>query len=139
MKVVILSRYFPAYHPRKGEPTNFVKSYKAGGKIHTIRSNAKGYYKDGEMVSLRYWSGKPYCSKQVEIGQTRIGIESVSIKSGVCPVLFTNGYQRPLPQLAENDGLSFGNFLDWFFPPNKPYCDFLGDILHFTDFRYGGE
>ena len=92
-KVMTFSRYFPAYHPRKGEPTYFVegiwesirnnqnidspqyhymkfesdimrwKQYQP--KHHTIRAGNR--WKVGDKFSPRVWSGKPYNSKQIII------------------------------------------------------------------------
>lgn len=94
-KVITFSRYFPAYHTRKGEPTYFVEQiqnslismnweidlYKninppmkflesltkenVGYKHHTIRAGNR--WKVGDKFSPRVWSGKPYNSKQIII------------------------------------------------------------------------
>jgi hypothetical protein len=92
MKVITFSRNFPATHPRKGEPTNFVEkiwqsiyldnvgSYEFEfanlqgfdiglhdvyePKNHTIRGGNR--WKEGEYFSPRVWSGKPYASKQIQ-------------------------------------------------------------------------
>lgn len=83
--VLTVSRYFPSGHKRAGDRTLFVEKicltsdglraiYKnVSPKIHTIRANF-GLWKKrfGEIeagracLSLRYWEGKPYRSKQVE-------------------------------------------------------------------------
>ena len=87
--VITLSRNFPAKHPRHGEPTNFdiqtanaflkmnmksVGLQQVGMKLHTIRTNydlwCKRFdqiYAGKACISLRYWTGKPYHSKQTEI------------------------------------------------------------------------
>lgn len=92
-KVIMFSRYFPSYHPRKGEPTYFVEkiwnsiAYKPEiyleqfpipydelgidfskidqEKHHTIRGGHR--FKVGDWFSPRVWSGKPYKSKQIVI------------------------------------------------------------------------
>ena len=86
-KVITFSRYFPAYHPRKGEPTYFVEQiyngfysknnlmdypngldvndFVKGIKHHTIRAGNR--WKVGDKFSPRVWSGKPYNSKQIII------------------------------------------------------------------------
>ena len=43
------------------------KKFLMGEKVHTIRKNERGYFKDGEGLSVREWSGAAYRSKQVEI------------------------------------------------------------------------
>ncbi len=84
-----VSRHFPAEHPRKGEPTYFIKKIlnaiehtgyylspeedmpQSIEKIHTIRANyplwAKRFEKinKGEaVIDLFYWSGSPYNYKR---------------------------------------------------------------------------
>lgn len=141
MKVLTVSRNFLKGHPRAGQPTYFVKQILEGKKLHTIRANEKGAFKDGETISLRWWSGKPYRSSQVEFMQVRIGIQSVRIvycSNGLRA--FVDGKKIWAEDLVEADGLSRADFINWFFTPGK-YGEFRGDIIHFTDFRYakGGE
>jgi len=129
MKVLILSSVFPTWHPRAGKPTGFRDKFEAGEKIHTIRANAKKYFKDGDVVSIREWSGRPYGSgsKQVVIMDgVRIGVEPV--------VLHRIDIDAAV---ARNDGLSMMDFRWWFFSHHSAPMEFAGDILHFTDFRYG--
>lgn len=94
-KVIIVSRTFPAYHPKAGCPTYFVeKIWKSIDRIlsiqeiaelpasvygricvdletnyapkhHTIRAGKR--WKIGDKASLRVWSEKPYRSKQIAI------------------------------------------------------------------------
>ena len=94
-KVITFSRVFPAYHPKKGQPTHFVeKLWKSLGNLnyqwdlvkvlqvsdalnvkmpysefepkhHTIRAGNR--WKVGDKFSPRVWSGKPYNSKQIII------------------------------------------------------------------------
>ena len=136
MKYIMLSRFFPATHPRKGEPTGFIEKILKGEKIHTIRANSRGHYQDGDELSLRYWSGKPYCSKQVEFHRCRIRLEPVKITFRH-PTLDTlmPGFNPEM--LANNDGLKWYDFYDWFNPSCENGKVFKGDIVHFTGFRYG--
>ena len=95
--VLTLSKTFPKWHPRAGEPTYFKeKIYNAGVlmsgpvdyklpanskdpnviKLHTLRGNYNRWNKIFEQIyageaclSLRVWSGKPYRSKQIEIAR----------------------------------------------------------------------
>lgn len=136
MKVLMVSRFFMKGHPREGENTHFHIRIQGGKKIHTIRANAKGYFKAGDQVSLRVWAGAPYRSKQVEFTQCTIGIEPVRI------VYATNGLRAFVGQdpiwaedLVRNDGLNMRDFVRWFFTPGR-FEEFRGDIIHFTDFRY---
>lgn len=90
-RVLTFSTKFPAYHPRKGEPTFFVEKCLKGfpdfiqtetnliseielaldiwetlqPKFHTIRAGHR--WKVGDKFSPRIWSGKPYNSKQIII------------------------------------------------------------------------
>ncbi len=91
-KVITFSREFPSYHPRRGEPTNFVEKFWAsigendfekpyakllssgipmlmGDNIQpkhtTIRAGKR--WKAGDYFSPRVWSGKPYNTKQIII------------------------------------------------------------------------
>lgn len=146
------SRYFPAYHPRKGEPTYFVegiwesirnnqnidspqyhymkfesdimrwKQYQP--KHHTIRAGNR--WKVGDKFSPRVWSGKPYNSKQIIIAPD-IEIKKVwnfEIKDSE---VYINGflYNGKTKDLIKNDGLEEMDFWNWFQFP-KP---FSGQII----------
>ena len=109
-----------------------------GSKRHTIRANAKGYYKDGDVVQITQWSGAPYRSKVEKTGVViRIGLEPVTLTlldNGTLSA--TVGFKTVLPaRLAKNDGLTLEQFIDWFFPLRKPGI-FKGSIVHFSSFRY---
>lgn len=94
-KVIIFSREYPAYHPKKKQPTWFVEkllksfdseelikkifdhksefkgiSYaeyeKAEPKHHTVRLGRN--WKAGQYFSPRVWSGKPYYDPTITIG-----------------------------------------------------------------------
>jgi hypothetical protein len=137
MKVLTLSKRFLSYHPRAGEPTHFRDKYLAGAKIHTIRANAKGYYKNGDLVSVREWSGKPYASKQDVIWDgVRIGVVPVQI--GGIDFAFVGRPNAivsvPLGQLARNDGLCLHDLLDWLKVDDKH--TFHGSLIYLTGFRY---
>ncbi len=87
----MFSRVFPAYHPRKGEPTFFVEKIMAGladcqpdwkmlddfvqydwykyynctePKFHTIRAGKR--WKVGDFFVPKIWMDKPYRSKQLQ-------------------------------------------------------------------------
>lgn len=135
-KVIILSRSFLAAHPRAGEPTDFGDQYLRGVKIHTLRCG--DYYKDGEALSVRQWSGLPYRSKQIKLGEDIIcAVQPVLLSLYTRMAHFCNesffadvGFE----ELSKNDGLSLQDFEDWFFPGNRLRWD--GQLIHFTDFRY---
>ena len=159
--VITLSQTFPATHPKKGRRTQFkFKFYKGIGKvedavtdiagepkkIHTIRANYPLWKKRFEQIergeaclSVRQWSGKPYCSKQIElarltkedgIGIQRLDLDFVTIGIRINHETYPLGTEL---DLAHNDGLFYPDWLDWFrkYDHTKPLA-----IIHFTKFRY---
>lgn len=151
--VITLSQVFPATHPRKGEPTGFEHKFIAAVeewgdhwlKIHTIRANYELWRKRFEQIergeaclSIRQWMGKPYASKQREIARLTkedgIGLQRLELYNGCLqqPIL-SSGITIRAEMLAQNDGLFFEDWLDWFksYDLSKPLA-----IIHFTPFRY---
>lgn len=126
-------------------------------KIHTIRGNYNRWNKIFEQIyageaflSLRVWSGKPYRSKMIEIARLTkddgIGIQRLkfisdrdgchnwwhfSIDGRYCHYDTKADYVPN--ELAQNDGLSYKDWQDWFrnYDLSKPLA-----IIHFTNFRY---
>lgn len=162
--VLTVSITFPKTHKRAGDPTYFKEKLINGlaqlqgedCKIHTIRANYELWAKrikeiqEGKAIlSIRYWSGKPYNSKQVEIcqldknsgiGTQLLYVDSVTLCEGKETPLYATVYQPfeykfspPLIYLALNDGLSLDDFKEWFkkYDLSKPMA-----IIHFTPFRY---
>lgn len=93
------------------------------------------------MLSIRQWVGKPYRSKQVEIGRLTadngIGIQKLSFhkEDGVPSLKYfdIDGKYIDREILANNDGLSKEYWQEWFrgYDLSKPMA-----IIHFTKFRY---
>lgn len=158
--VLMVSTKFPACHCLKGEPTLFIEKIKDGTKIHTIRSNYELWKKrfekinKGEAVlSVRSWEGKPYQSKQIEhfvfTKEDEIGIQEIFIKDWFRELYYsfqiddkffpekglsyTRWREYYAKLIANNDGLTFDQFKNWFrkYDLNKPMA-----IIHFTKFRY---
>jgi hypothetical protein len=155
--VITLAKTFPAWHPRKGEPTEFLEKFLNGqtgngnAKLHTIRANyplwekrIKEVQNGNAVLSVRQWSGRPYASKQVEIAtldaSDRVGIQRLEITNlwgcNRCTVLDDNLlalFDVDPAELAKNDGLSFYEWLTWFksYDLTQPLA-----IIHFTKFRY---
>ena len=157
--VLMVAREFPQTHQRKGEATNFVDSIKlqiafgGNGKKHTIRKNYPLWEKrinevleGNAIISLRYWSGKPYKSPQVEFatldkdsgcGVQLLRFPAISIcerKETPLSVLIDKAKSiYNIDLVAENDGLSLEDFKSWFqrYDLIKPMA-----IIHFTKFRY---
>jgi hypothetical protein len=147
--VITLSKRFPSYHPRKGQPTEFGPKVYHLDKRHTIRGNY-AFWKPridsinrGEAIlSVREWIDKPYYSKQKELavfGAGEVGIQKCDVKIATvldsqCAAIKVNGIDCSIErckEIAKNDGLSQKDFINWF---KKPIVD--GGIIHFTDLRY---
>ena len=153
--VITLSKHFLANHKRAGEETHFKEKFLLGqgltdydtpslAKIHTIRANyplwekrIKEVQEGRAALSVRQWTGKPYCSKQVEIAtltaENGVGVQKLEFYNntlGLCHIGIV--YQRKY-ELAHNDGLSFEDWEEWFkgYDLSEPMA-----IIHFTKFRY---
>lgn len=128
------------------EMAGFCREYGVCTKIHTIRANYPFWKKRIEQVqageailSIRYWSGKPYNSKQVEICQLGkddgVGVQGLKFyyKSVYYPRIDNNPLTEALDKLSKNDGLSPEDFKEWFkgYDLTEPLA-----IIHFTKFRY---
>jgi hypothetical protein len=160
--VLTVSRHFPTTHKRKGEETFFPEFIKSAigmepfskifnQKIHTIRSNknatsyerwakkVKEIQEGKAILSIRYWSGKPYNSKQVEICQldkdSGIGVQKIDFSDDYLYSVRIDGERHSFDHacIAEHDGLSHEDFEEWFkgYDLSKPMA-----IIHFTSFRY---
>ncbi len=153
--VLTVSRHFPAKHPKAGVSTFFPAKIMNGQgadnyvpqpekKIHTIRANYDLWAKRAEeinagraVLSIRYWSDKPYRSNQVEFCVlNRIGVQKLTFSSQWFNSMLVDGeycFADIETSIAKNDGLSFDDFAAWFkgYDLSKPMS-----IIHFTDFRY---
>ena len=112
-------------------------------KIHTIRGNYELWekrmtevQKGNAVISLRYWSGKPYNSKQVVICQldkdSGCGVQKAEFDDYLYS-LKVDDKRMELGNIPLNDGLSHTDFEEWFkgYDLSKPMA-----IIHFTNFRY---
>jgi len=147
--VSTLAKNFMAGHPRVGEPTYFGPLFLTGLKKHTIRGNYAYWANiidevnaDRAVLSVRQWSGKPYCSKQIEL-RCLTNLSGIGYQSFVWDTngteIYTDGHLNlgPLVSIAARDGLGAKDFTDWFRPKKKKDPTlFSGIIIHFTDFRY---
>ena len=171
--VLILSRNFPAKHPRHGETTNFDTKLlnaicsahnmncvfnKYGMKLHTIRSNYdlwskrfKQIYEGKAALSIRYWTGKPYHSKQTEIckltKEDGIGLQRlqfIPLNNDLGNFITSIDFRcHRMPEalnlaheLASNDGLTFSDWKELIFGSIKYNISKPLAIIHFTKFRY---
>lgn len=122
-----------------------------GNKLHTIRANYELWKKRIDdvnkgvaILSLRYWSGKPYNSKQIEFARldnnSGCGVQKITFFDDdiECPYVYNidemgNHAVETINIIAKNDGLSYEDFKAWFksYDLSKPMA-----IIHFTKFRY---
>lgn len=158
MKVIMVSKSFLKGHPKAGEPTHFLSKIEnaligisdielmpCDYKKHTIRAGKR--FKEGERVSLRYWSDKPYRSKQIEFAQVIIRkVYDIEINIGfvtddrnigsyfhnitINDELINSNWT--IQRLANNDGLTLIDFFDWF----KNCKNFDGQIICWVDPKY---
>lgn len=145
--VLTVSKVFPKTHKRAGQDTGFVNEIELlftelNSKRHTLRANyelwvkrAKEINEGRAILSIRYWSGKPYNSKQVEIRQlNKIGVQQAILTKELMNAncIIINDRFTEIMTVAKNDGLSVTDFKEWFKKyPSKPMA-----AIHFTDFRY---
>lgn len=142
--VLMLSKQFPTYHERAGEPTGF-KEALLNTKIHTIRANFELWSKriqqvsDGSAcISIRQWEGLPYKTKTKEIlklyAKDGVGIQRLHFHWGTIldPVVDYIKSVDPV-DLAHNDSLTTEDWIQWFsnYDLTKPMA-----IIQFTPFRY---
>lgn len=139
--VLTVSKHFPLTHSMSGKPTNFIDKINLNQKIHTIRLNYDLWEKrvnqinEGTAIlSLRHWTGRPYNSKQKEFAvlhDRQVGIQKIKfIDLGSC-LIDDRRFVDP-NEIADNDGLSIKDFIEWFHPfPTKPAA-----IIHFSNIRY---
>ena len=139
--VLILSRQFPQTHPRAGAETKFFEHIDVGKKVHTISRNYDLWraridaVNAGEAVlSLRFWSDKPYRSPQI-IAHTFTSGEVGIQKLCWTPLgWFVDDFDSDIrtKDIAENDSLSRADFIAWF-----KGCENIDlAVIHFTRFRY---
>ena len=113
-------------------------------KLHTIRANyplwekrIKEVQEGRAILSIRQWTGKPYCSKQVEIAtltaENGVGLQRLEFTDCRLRFPYTDNEWTSMVSLAKNDGLSLNDWVDWFggYDLSEPMA-----IIHFTKFRY---
>jgi len=151
--VITLSQVFPVTHIRNGEPTGFKDKFLAAIgrsdgdwlKLHTIRANYELWKKRFDEINagraclcIRQWTGKPYCSKQVEIAvltkEDGIGLQRMTVAGcAIIHPIYVEICSVSADVLAHNDGLTLGDWRNWF-----SRYDLTGPlaVIHFTKFRY---
>ena len=149
MKVLTLANEFPSFHPMRGKPTGFAEKFLRGEKLHTCRSNEKGFWKTGDIASVRRWTGKPYQSQQAVVAEP-VALRVVPVRiECLCVVehiylkvmLGENRLNLDSRKFIRNDGLTVIDFLDWFFPLWKKEDSLVwcGSCVFFGEARYDVE
>lgn len=146
--VLTVAKTFQKGHPREGEPTNFKEKILSGEKTHTIRMDEKMYWRNAAkevnqrkaIISIRQWSGKPYCSPQ---DPEFMRVEHMHVQTIIDHrAAFQVGDKWrnvTVKTIASNDGLSEADLLAWFGLKivGKHFDDhFVAQILHFTNMIY---
>lgn len=149
--ILTLSKAFPKSHSKSGINTLFAVKLLTGRKLHTIRKDDKKLWEKKaadinngkKMLCVREWTGRPYNSEQADIKSfVQIGLQHITMTYGAddeLPQVWVDGKKVPIETVAENDGLSVEDFVEWFFGTDLYKNDgnvFEGVVIHFTDFRY---
>lgn len=143
--VITVSKQFFKGHPKAGQDTDFKQKIIDKIKQHTIRLDEKGYWLKaiskvarGEAVlSIRQWSGKPYASKQEEVCvlTAEDGVDCVQVEISNpwvnIPSECLTASHELSRDIAENDGLTPGDFWAWF-GTNRTRAT----LIYFTKMRY---
>lgn len=114
----------------KDKPRRFVKMFKprfaelirSGAKRQTIRPTPKRMPEFGDIIDCRQWSGLPYRSKQIRLGEFEVsGVGTVFLSERACEYhldgrIFIGLKHAPMARdLAQADGFdSFDDMLQWF-------------------------
>ena len=132
MRYMMVSKRFPAKHPRAGELTGFRERILTGRKLHTLRHSTRWLRLDGERVSLRQWAGRPYASKQVEFARCVIRPKCFVVEGETTE-------SARVAMLARHDGFDDVADFGWWFGagPGEP-IDFRGVRVWFCEVRAVG-
>ena len=138
---LMFAKYFPAAHPRAGEPTEFPDNILAGIKKHTVRDNYPFWLPhNGKRVNLCVWDIEPYRSQvwpfasavlrvdlivQVEKDQRGEPFTLLSDKCGDYKSIWK------IDDFSRDDGLSESDFTAWFgdlYALKGKACIWLDDV-----------
>ena len=153
--VVMLTKEFFKGHPMAGKPTNFSTLVKQGKKIHTCRDNhdywagkIEALKKNGGVLSIREWSGKPYRSNQnviMDVPASEVHVSTLELHRIITVYnekryyATIGGKPISMAKLAGNDGFNFQTDFEAFL---DPIFDMRGAdvvklaIIHFNSYRY---
>jgi len=143
--VLMIANKFLATHPKAGEPTHFYEKILSGEKKHTIRQNYDKWAKKAEQINnathvlvAKEWTGKPYCSPQkILFYQAKLVVQKLDILPQQNLIYIDDQlFLRPKETIANNDGLSIEDFVNWFSYKKPTDLQNLA-ILHFSHkFKY---
>jgi len=148
--VLTVSEFFPKTHNKAGLPTGFIDKIGSKKKLHTIRGNYSLWkkrideiQKGNAVLSIRYWTGKPYNSKQKEVyvldKDSGIGVQELTFSVQYLSEIRLFNFPKVdksielIANIARNDGLTLDDFKEWFkgYDLSEPMA-----IVHFTAERY---
>lgn len=112
------------------------RTEKFAPKHHTIRSGSR--WKVGDKFSPRVWSGRPYNSKQIilapdieikRLWDFEISNADILLDGRIILDRTDIDYHTALGAIAENDGLTTEDLMEWFRYPQQ----FKGQIICWSD------
>lgn len=121
------------------------KNIKAGIKIHTLRTDRTGRWREGMQIhhcySFRSKGGYRCFHKNECTGVQKVLLVLTHNKFLTINVNRKNITQDEGYEFIKNDGFdSMEDFIDWFFPLNKkgvrPVTMWTGKVIHWTNKRY---
>lgn len=145
MRQIMFSKTFPAYHPRKGELTNFASGIcknvygkdfaldlpEVPEKLHTIRAGQN--WKVGDQFVPKMWSGRPYHTKPVPFLNPLTVKNVFKFRITAKGDYLVNGKKQSVAQLTEiakNDGFTNLDDFELWFSKEKT---FNGQIICWSD------
>ncbi|MCX6210124.1 MAG: hypothetical protein NTZ59_11685 [Bacteroidetes bacterium] len=124
-----------------GTPTNFKEKILSGQKIHTLRESNR--FKAGMALHMAYGVRTKHYqqfNKDIDNLSTCVSVQEVFMtikKWGVIEITIDDDkylHRNKVEALIRNDGLTYIEFVNWFFPKDKD--TWKGYIIHWTDFKY---
>lgn len=115
----------------KRKQTNFEDKIKKGVKLHTIRRDEKGRWKEGRKIHFATdtRTNNYNCFKEGICN----GIQIIRIIDRSVHVDGLKLKEDEIQYLSDNDGFdSIDDFWHWF----DQYSPFVGKIIHWTDLKY---
>ncbi|MOA01583.1 hypothetical protein D3C78_1210000 [compost metagenome] len=116
----------------------FVEPILNGSKIHTLREDPNDRWRAGRSIQMATGvRTKNYdCFKEDFCQSTQkvfMDFNGYSVEVCIDNRWLTSPEVR---QLVNNDGLTYDDFLDWFFDGRQGRTKWSGKLIHWTDFKY---